>query len=624
MKYNQSKPYIPIGGMNPDPAGQLISDSSASLVLNMRPTGTVLTSRGGSIRLGTNGVTDPILHYHNFKQADGSELYFAFTKNNIFKYNFTSSLWESCLDTGFPISTDVSFWSTTDFVDLTYGPIVVAAGSNPPLEDLAETDGAARVMKMYNPSTGKFTKLPLKETVQVVFEEVGTIAFTLNTFTIAHSPAVGYFSLATVEDGVLAYYESIPNLWLGPEMTKVPGASISLAYVNNANTIKFVPRTTVYTGKKLYATYWYRVDTNIAPRYVATYANRLIYMNTYENNAGVVTKYTPWRIRYGAPGDVGTLNTTDYQELITTDVTPIVGVEKLGEYLYIFKKDSIHKISYIGGSLILATQCVWSEGTIYGRTIVAADNLIYYMGKDDVYVFDGNIPESLTKRKDSDNKIRDEIIARIVPSKANQVFACHNPVDDEYWLWVPSSTETYPTTCYVYSIKYGTWVKFSTAVEISSTGLGKTTQSSVSTAVKYVMLAGASTYNTVAYSGFSYVCVPTTATDFHPTTTGSSGLAITSTLVTKDFVMNDMLMQDRIQRVEFEGKGTSVTVTWDGAFTSAPAQSSSTIALTSSFARYNYHPDCVVDQVRFQFTSTSSLSLRTMIVYALAFTKTNQ
>lgn len=619
MNWTQSKPYLPTGGMNPDSAGQLLQDTQAILTLNMRSSATALTTRSGCLKLGTNGLNSPALAFHTFKQANGVEIYFAFTASNIYKYNFTTSQWDPCTTESLPGT--VSYWSVTDFIDLTMGPIVVAAGSNPPLEDLAESDGATRCIRVYNPATGLFNSLQTQELTQVVGEVLGVISGTnvFQQFTLTHAPAIGYLSVYTLEDGTLAYTNNVDKstiIW--NHITSVSGSTLSADTLAGSSIRTLQTSGTRYTGKTLYVNYYYKASATWRPRYVFNFSNRLVGLNFYEPTSTVLP-YPTWRIRYGEAGDVAALDTRNYQELITSDTTPIVGGAKLGEYLYIFKKDSIHRVSYIGGSLIFNTQCVWSEGTVYGRTVVPIDNSIYYLGKDDVYEFDGNIPTSLTNKGGVPNKIRDEILSRIVPTKIHKVFGCYDPENDEYWLFVPSSTETYSATCYVYMRRFGIWTKFTFAQEISAAGLGKTTQGASSNAIRYVML-GAGTGTSIANN--CYVCEPSTVTDFAAGIV--AGTAITSTLLTKDFTFNDMMMQDRVQRFEFEALGTSVTVTWDGAFSTTPTSSSSTIALTSTLARYNYHPDAVTEQIRFKLTSTSALTLRTMIAYALAFKKTNQ
>lgn len=620
MKYTQAKPYLPTGGMNPDPAGQLIGDNQASSIINMRSSGTALITRSGSTRLGTNGLASPALAFHTYQTPAGSELYFAFTKNNIYKYNFTTGLWVSCISVAF--TSEVSFWSITNFVDLTLGPIIVAAGSNPPLEDLPETDGAQRELRSYTPSTGLFDPLQLNEQLPVVFEKVGTIASTAaqQWFSVAHGTAVGYFSIATLENGVLAYVENAATSYA--HFNKTPGGGIFTGGVYNGATFDiFISNANLY-GKDLYASYTYKNPTQLKPRFVWNYSNRLVCANFYEPSSTTLP-YPTWRIRYGNPGDVSALYTYNYQELITVDTTPITGGEKLGEYLYIFKKDSIHKISYVGGALILSTQCVWTDGTTYGRTIKAIDNIIYYLGKDDVYAFDGNIPETLTMKK-ADNKIREEIIRGILPTKVRQIHGSYDPYNNEYCIWIPNATipsRTHPTTCYVYSLKYGTWSKFSSIVEVSATGIGKLTQGASSNAIRYPMLGAASS----TYSGYIYIVDSTSTTDF--STNGTDGLAITSTLVTKDFTFDTPMLQDRVQRLEIEAGGTAggvLQVFWDGTLASLPAYSPGTILLTASILKYNYHPDAVVDQIRFRLTSTTALTLRTLIAYALDCKKTNE
>ncbi len=73
----------------------------------------------------------------------------------------------------------------------------------------------------------------------------------------------------------------------------------------------------------------------------------------------------------------------------TTD--QVQAIVPLYQYLVVFKNNSIHLMTYQGLPIIYSDQLINTViGTIYPFSVVSVNNLIFFIGNDNVYVFDGN------------------------------------------------------------------------------------------------------------------------------------------------------------------------------------------------------------------------------------------
>lgn len=183
-------------------------------------------------------------------------------------------------------------------------------------------------------------------------------------------------------------------------------------------------------------------------RTLTTYANRLILGNVYDGTAirGV-------RVAWSADGDAETWagTGTGQVELIET-ADFITRLLPLRGRLVIYKTDSIFMGQETG---LLAVPIGFSLitrdiGAIAGMSVAAGAGRHFFLGRDNVYQFDGTQPDPI-----GDDIRRD--LKLINQNALRQVFALVDPIFSEYWLFVPEGQETYPAHAWVYNWQEHHW-----------------------------------------------------------------------------------------------------------------------------------------------------------------------
>lgn len=680
----QSKMYFPSGGLNSDTNSLYVKDTEFTGVTNLRIKPNSIQTRNGCKAYGNSDVTTPAtsmrhdgnatLHFHAYKIPNGNEEYFAFTKNNVYKYNHASTAWTSVLDSSvtFSATKSISLWSTTDFIDSDLGPTVIAACSIPVSDISAEEDATYRKLLYYDtlvgsPTYGKFTTLVLSENIDVVGEHLysqtvhATVGIQTETGTLTNVPGTspktntlypGSFILSTDELGVVAYSEATPisvtisgtptNVYpfIPVDQSRVQAGANSYISVDGTKlSVNWL--TTDYANLQLKCSYTYQEPTGIKPRYVRGYYNRLLLASTAELD-GSTDVYYPWRVRWTEVGNRALAKFTSYQDLIDTDVSPITGWEEQGFYLTIVKRNCLYKISHVGGDLVFLFQVAWKHGCPNGKTLKNFNSMQYFVGEDDLYKWDGSTLTSITLDQETGNyRVKNAIMGMITFANVGTIFSSLDLVNKEYWLWIPGTSST---TVWIYSMSYNTWTKFvyenidKIIVTCANLGRVETTSSGTYAAAigSYETYAGtmeesAETLDKIQFfgtsSGLVYVSDEKVNLDF-ASLSGSlyTGTTIPSYLITKDFTYNDVYSMDRTQRVELDLYGTECVIGWDGNFNLVPTtfKNFQTIALTNEWLRRYYYPDCVCYQVRFCINSTEYISMRLINLYALTSRLTNR
>lgn len=656
----QTKSYFPAGGLNSDTNSLFVKDSEFVGVNNLRIKPNQIQTRSGCKLFGNQiaigGVSTPVLHFHTFKVPNGAELYFAFTKNNIYKYDFTGGVgtWVVCLDTHVTFGTNyATFWSTTDFIDQNIGSTVIAACSAPVNDISAETDSSVRKLLYWNSTDSEFQTLSLAENVDIVDEDIGmTIAGTTTVQTdgdgtgyiLAKVDATntlypGTFTLSTDELGTFAYSDGTPRVVGGVnvyplipvDQTRIQAGDSSYIRVDGKKlSISFL--TTDYAGLKVKVSYTYQEPSYTRPRFVKNYYNRLMMANMAESDdAGATWNYYPWRVRWTEVGLYSKIVFTSYQDVVEIDTGGIVGWQEQGFYLTVLKRNTIYKCSHIGGDVTFLFQAAWRQGSPSGRTLETFNGMQYFVGDDDVYSWDGNTLRSITIDSENGNfRVKNSILNLITFDNALTIFSSLDYRNKEYWIWIPGSTTT---TVFVYSIPYDTWTKFTYSKVHYSVGYGRV---EVATSGTWdgtpgtwdqqggnfsEALEGLDKIQFFGTSGYVYASDEKLSLDYAVISAGAitSSTSIPSSLITKDFIFSDVYRMDRTQRVELDLYGTSVVVGWDGTFSQDTSvfRQLNTVPLTPAWERRYYYPDAVAYQVRFSLTSDSYIALRLINIYAL-------
>ena len=544
-----------------------------------------------------------------------------------------------------PTTYDVEMWKTTDFIDNTIGSTVIAAGSNPPQVNEIEDDAGSRTLMYYNPTSGQFTPLSLQVEIPVVDENTGKLGLAGTVFSDTPLVAMngttdrivwGTFYVYSAEHGTLATMTSVVGGISAPliptDSTKVSGGYVKRNGIKGSThvwSITILDNT--YINDTLYVAYVYTTTSTYKPRFVWNFNNRLLMGGMYEG-----TTYYPWRLRWTEIANLGLTQYGNYLDLVSGDVTPIMDGDYQGYYLIIYKQNSIIKVRQNDTTVFMA-ETVWKDGTYTHRTLKTYQYKQYYLGVDDVYCWDGSSRKSLTYDVGSGNyRIREKIFNLLDQGKMNTCFGGLYPRFQEYWLWITKVGESAPSSVFVYNIAKDVWYFFEYGpttcmgnfhnVKITSqtfdellwnmnaqdwTGEGTYVVGTLDATVLALQAGNVYLIDDSVGTDGGYVDLLGVEVD---------GTAISSRLITRDFVFSDLPRMDRCQRVNFESKGSSVVIRASNTFETVPGlfRQPTTIPLDYFWSEKKYHPDITGDHVRFCIEATDYFSLRWLQPYAVA------
>lgn len=203
------------------------------------------------------------------------------------------------------------------------------------------------------------------------------------------------------------------------------------------------------------------VDASAYPaRYLVEFGNRLVMAHMVEGGVTLAD-----RVRWSADGDADTWTPTAANGAGAVDTVDlpgeITGMKRLSGVNYIYKRDGIIAMR-LSGLLVPAftfQTVVDGIGTLAGRTIVEINGVHYFLGDDDVYAFDG-----ASRPVGIGTGIRTELFETLNYGRVRQAFAFHHATFNEYWLCIPTGTDTTPTNstafatrAYIYNYVEQAW-----------------------------------------------------------------------------------------------------------------------------------------------------------------------
>jgi hypothetical protein len=192
------------------------------------------------------------------------------------------------------------------------------------------------------------------------------------------------------------------------------------------------------------------LTTDLKARYCATIKSFLVFGNTFDASDGNV----PHRVRWSALDDptdftVSPTTQSDYQDLNAEYgwVRQVVG----GEYGVIFQERAISRMDYVGSPVIWNIEPVeLGRGTQSPYSVVKVGNIIFYLGLDGFYAFDGN-----TSTPIGENRINRTFFSEVDLSYLPRVYGTAD-LDKQiiYWAYPASgntSGRANKILCYNYS-----------------------------------------------------------------------------------------------------------------------------------------------------------------------------
>lgn len=200
-------------------------------------------------------------------------------------------------------------------------------------------------------------------------------------------------------------------------------------------------------------------DTDMpAPRYIKQWKGYLFCANVasyesrvyYNDVSGSIVDSSDW-------------SSTDYEDINTNDGDYITGLAVLKGRLYTFKRKSIHRWTYFGGSPLFGIkEAVSGIGTISSKSIVNISHpkygeVLVFLGSDArFYMFDGTQAYPISTKIDVDNEV-----SEFNMSKVNKIHmenkACSMDHKDKHWYmcWIPTGENN--DWCVVWDYYLDSW-----------------------------------------------------------------------------------------------------------------------------------------------------------------------
>jgi hypothetical protein len=189
---------------------------------------------------------------------------------------------------------------------------------------------------------------------------------------------------------------------------------------------------------------------------VVSFANHLNFYNTVESGNPCYK-----RVRWTKVGLLGytstdwTGGTAGFVDLMDMDGN-LITAEKMGNAgVAIYGEKSIHMQEWVGGTDVYRfTKMITNIGTPCRRGVVANDTTHYFIGRDNIYKYQGG--RDLTPIGDA---IKPQYVDDVSQSSIEYAFIDYIKDEDEVRVYIPIGSDTYPSICYIYKVKDDAWFR---------------------------------------------------------------------------------------------------------------------------------------------------------------------
>ena len=186
---------------------------------------------------------------------------------------------------------------------------------------------------------------------------------------------------------------------------------------------------------------------------IQTFANYLFAIRPTVSGTG-----HGWRVMWTDKNADGTPNAAVWNsgqaglvDLVDT-AEQVLSATVTSRWMSVYKTSTIYNVLFVGPPVFFDFTRLDQPGTIAPRTIVEIPMLGYFaLGKDDVYIFDGNQSRPIGK------PIRQDLFMKLNYTDAYAPFAWVRPDLGRVYLHVPFTTAT-PDNVYTYSYLEGQWM----------------------------------------------------------------------------------------------------------------------------------------------------------------------
>ena len=136
----------------------------------------------------------------------------------------------------------------------------------------------------------------------------------------------------------------------------------------------------------------------------------------------------------------------------------ITAARRINDGIIAYKKRSMYYGQYVGGDVIWQwSQVATNIGCVGQDAVVNAGGVHYFVGADDIYMFDGSYPRSIG------GNIKRWFFADADPARLKNVIAVHDRNDDHVWFWYSSkiAASGWLDTAIIYNMLTGAWGRVS-------------------------------------------------------------------------------------------------------------------------------------------------------------------
>ena len=136
----------------------------------------------------------------------------------------------------------------------------------------------------------------------------------------------------------------------------------------------------------------------------------------------------------------------------------ITAARRINDGVIAYKKRSMYYGQYVGGDIIWQwSQVATNVGCVGKDAVVNAGGVHYFVGADDIYLFDGSYPRSIG------GNIKRWFFADADSARMQNIVAVHDRNDDHVWFWYSSKTAAsgFFDTAIVYNMLTGAWGRVS-------------------------------------------------------------------------------------------------------------------------------------------------------------------
>lgn len=187
-------------------------------------------------------------------------------------------------------------------------------------------------------------------------------------------------------------------------------------------------------------------------RFVVPFAERAVFADI-----GTGTSRDTQRVEWSVSGDetdftgtgAGGANLYDAQGNVPAD--DIMGLEVFSNFLVVLRQRSI----WLGQRTGDARAPIRFNSALQGYGVIARDSVqicgslgIIFLGNDNVYLYNPQNREPIPVGQ----PIRDALFNELDRSKLDKVRSLYDPDENEYWLIIPDSDDTWATNAYILSV----------------------------------------------------------------------------------------------------------------------------------------------------------------------------